>query len=90
MALAGDSVWVWAVSWNRRKITHHQLKIIKQKFTYAVQQLLANNGLCRFLYLGRHGLLKGDLRLHPNAPWGLQHRPDLLLNHVVLFKEINS
>lgn len=41
-------------------------------------------------YLARHRFFEGDFSLSPNTPWGIQDRPDFLLNHMILLKNINS
>lgn len=88
MGVAGKGGGAGAVGLEWKK-TCHQLRIIKQKFVNPVQHLRTSRTLSVPTYLGRHGLLKGDFGLQPNTPWGLQHRPDLLLNHMVLLKNVN-
>lgn len=60
LCMAGIGCGGVAVSLKRRKITHHQLKITKQKFTNPVQQWKKNDG-SRWFYctLVGMGFLKG-------------------------------
>lgn len=41
-------------------------------------------------YLARHGFFEGDFNFSPDSFGSFQDRPDFFLNHMVLFKDINS
>lgn len=71
-----------------RTIRHHQRTVTKQELQTDLATKTGHRSTV-LLYLCGHGLFKADFSLHPNTPWGLEHRPDLLLNHMVLFKDIN-